>query len=52
VAHRENPYRVVANPIKSRIHIGKDNDNTPVVHNAQPVPAEPAAKGATASSSP
>ncbi len=24
--HRESPYRVVANPIKSRIHIGQDTD--------------------------
>jgi UDP-N-acetylglucosamine:LPS N-acetylglucosamine transferase len=52
VAHRENPYRVVANPIKSRIHIGQDNDNTPVIHNAQAVPAETGAKEATASSAP
>jgi UDP-glucose 4-epimerase len=52
VAHRENPYRVVANPIKSRIHIGKDNDSTPVVHDARPVPAETASKEATANASP
>jgi nucleoside-diphosphate-sugar epimerase/UDP-N-acetylglucosamine:LPS N-acetylglucosamine transferase len=52
VAHRESPYRVVANPIKSRIHIGKDNDSTPVVHSAQPVPAETASKEATANAAP
>jgi len=52
VAHRESPYRVVANPIKSRIHIGKDNDSTPVVHSAQPVPAETASREATANAAP
>ena len=52
VAHRENPYRVVANPIKSRIHIGKDNDNTPVVSEAKAVPGETASKEATANASP
>ena len=45
VVHRESPYRVVAKPIKSRIHIGKDNDSTPVVHSAQPVPAEDGLQG-------
>ncbi len=25
--HRETPYRVIANPLKSRIHIGKEEDN-------------------------
>jgi UDP-glucose 4-epimerase len=52
VAHRESPYRVVANPIKSRIHIGKDNDSTPVVHSTQPVPPETASKEATANVAP
>jgi UDP-glucose 4-epimerase len=52
VAHRENPYRVVANPIKSRIHIGKDNDTTPTVSEAQAVPAGAASKEATATSAP
>jgi UDP-glucose 4-epimerase len=31
VIHRETPYRVIANPLKSRIHIGKDEDSIPVV---------------------
>jgi UDP-glucose 4-epimerase len=33
LVHRENPYRVVANPIKSSVHLGKDSD---------PAVAEPA----------
>ena len=28
VIHRETPYRVIANPLKGRIHIGKDEDGT------------------------
>ena len=28
VIHRETPYRVVADPLKSRIHLGKDEDPT------------------------
>ena len=38
LVHRENPYRVVANPIKSNVHIG-DNDPT--------APANRAATGTT-----
>ncbi len=38
LVHRENPYRVVANPIKSNVHIG-DNDPT--------TPANRAATGTT-----
>jgi UDP-glucose 4-epimerase len=50
--HRETPYRVIAKPLESRIHIGKDND-TPVVSQAQPAPAEESApNGAAASGSP
>jgi UDP-glucose 4-epimerase len=44
VIHRETPYRVIANPLKSRIHIGKDEDSIPVVPQgrqaAQVQPAE------------
>jgi UDP-glucose 4-epimerase len=35
VIHRETPYRVVADPLKSRIHIGKDEDPTNGVSSAQ-----------------
>ena len=35
VIHRETPYRVVADPLKSRIHIGKDEDPTSGVASAQ-----------------
>jgi UDP-glucose 4-epimerase len=40
----ENPYKVVAKPLQGRIHIGKDEDSAAAaVHEAQPVPGEPAA---------
>ena len=51
VIHRETPYRVVADPLKSRIHIGKDEDPTngvssaaaSTVEESQPQPASSAA---------
>jgi UDP-N-acetylglucosamine:LPS N-acetylglucosamine transferase len=50
VIHRETPYRVIANPLKGRIHIGKDEDpSAPAVAPAQP--AHQAAGGQTASAS-
>ena len=40
VIHRETPYRVIAKPLESRIHIGKDNDTSPAATvNARPVHA-------------
>ncbi len=35
----ETPYRVIAKPVESRIHLGKDSDTstTPVVHRARPL---------------
>jgi len=54
----ETPYRVIAKPIESRIHLGKDNDNSPVVHQAQPAPqgseaqAEPSQAKAEATTAP
>jgi UDP-glucose 4-epimerase len=36
--HRETPYRVIAKPLESRIHIGKDED-TPSVQRARPAVA-------------
>ncbi|HEX2708414.1 MAG TPA: NAD-dependent epimerase/dehydratase family protein [Solirubrobacterales bacterium] len=51
---RENPYRVVANPIQSRIHIG-DTDPpaiSPAVSKAETPPAETTPKEAAASSIP
>jgi UDP-glucose 4-epimerase len=35
----ETPYRVIAKPIESRIHIGKDADTTPSLHQARALPA-------------
>jgi UDP-glucose 4-epimerase len=52
VTKRESPYRVVANPIKSRIHIGKDNDATSPVSEAQAVPAEASSEEAAATATP
>jgi UDP-glucose 4-epimerase len=50
VIHRETPYRVIANPLKGRIHLGRDEDESkPAVTPAQPVP--PAVDGATATES-
>jgi UDP-glucose 4-epimerase len=37
VIHRETPYRVIAKPLESRIHLGKDNDTSP----AATLPARP-----------
>ncbi len=37
VIHRETPYRVIARPLESRIHLGKDTDTvTPAVRTAHP----------------
>ncbi len=38
VIHRETPYRVIARPLESRIHLGKDEDAVaaPAVQTAQP----------------
>jgi UDP-glucose 4-epimerase len=33
----ETPYRVIAKPIESRIHLGKENETPPTVHQAQPL---------------
>jgi UDP-glucose 4-epimerase len=51
VIHRETPYRVIAKPLESRIHLGKDND-TPAaalparpVHAALPAPRVAAGEG-------
>jgi UDP-glucose 4-epimerase len=52
--HWEAPYRVIskaAKPLESRIHIGKDSDNS-VVSKAQPVPVRPAARRAAANPTP
>jgi UDP-glucose 4-epimerase len=46
----ETPYRVIAKPIESRIHIGKDADTTPSLHQARALPAPRAAHGAPAKS--
>jgi UDP-glucose 4-epimerase len=37
--HRETPYRVIAKPLESRIHIGKDEDAAPSVRRARPAVA-------------
>jgi UDP-glucose 4-epimerase len=42
VIHRETPYRVIAKPLESRIHIGKDTDTPP----ATTVKARPVAHAA------
>jgi UDP-glucose 4-epimerase len=39
--HRETPYRVIAKPLESRIHIGKDEDKT--THPSSPPPSQNAA---------
>lgn len=41
VIHRETPYRVIARPLESRIHLGKDEDAVaaPAVQTAQPAAA-------------
>jgi UDP-glucose 4-epimerase len=43
--HRETPYRVIARPLESRIHLGKDEDAVaaPAVQAAQPAAAHGAA---------
>jgi UDP-glucose 4-epimerase len=45
VIHRETPYRVIARPLESRIHLGKDEDAVaaPAVQAAQPAAAHSAA---------
>ena len=45
VIHRETPYRVIARPLESRIHLGKDEDAVaaPAVQAAQPAAAHRAA---------
>jgi len=45
VIHRETPYRVIARPLESRIHLGKDEDAVaaPAVQAAQPAAAGSAA---------
>ncbi len=45
VIHRETPYRVIARPLESRIHLGKDEDAVaaPAVQTAQPAAAHSAA---------
>jgi len=53
VIHRETPYRVIANPLKGRIHIGRDEDpSTPAVAPAQSAHQAASAGGQTASASP
>jgi nucleoside-diphosphate-sugar epimerase/UDP-N-acetylglucosamine:LPS N-acetylglucosamine transferase len=37
--HREAPYRVIAKPLESRIHFGKDEDASPAVQRARPAAA-------------
>jgi UDP-glucose 4-epimerase len=46
----ETPYRVIAKPIESRIHIGKDADTTPSLHQARALPAPQASHRAPAKS--
>ncbi len=46
----ESPYRVVANPLKERIHFGKDND-TPAVSPSTKAQADTATEETAASSS-
>jgi UDP-glucose 4-epimerase len=46
--HRENPYRVVANPIKNSVHITTDPDQTPAGAGAGPESAAGGAGAATA----
>jgi hypothetical protein len=45
VIHRETPYRVIARPLESRIHLGKDEDAVaaPAVQTAQPAAVHGAA---------
>ena len=38
VVHRETPYRVIAKPLESRIHLGKDNDTPPPASASRPQP--------------
>ena len=46
--HREAPYRVVAKPLESRIHFGKDNEAAPAAESVQPAQPVPAAHQAAA----
>ena len=45
VIHRETPYRVIAKPIESRIHLGKDEEAAP----AAPIGVQPSAASARSS---
>jgi UDP-glucose 4-epimerase len=47
VIHRETPYRVIANPLKSRIHIGKDEDIPVVPQGRQAAQVQPAPQQST-----
>jgi UDP-glucose 4-epimerase len=49
--HRETPYKVISNPLRGRIHIGKDTD-TPAVSPSKPLPVKPVAQRQTANSGP
>jgi UDP-glucose 4-epimerase len=50
---REAPYKVISKPLNGRIHFGKDNDSaTPVVSEAEAVPAQPSSSQATANANP
>jgi hypothetical protein len=48
----ETPYRVIAKPIESRIHIGKDIDAAPLAHRARPLPARSVAPHAAVNQAP
>jgi hypothetical protein len=51
VIHRETPYRVIAKPLESRIHLGKDEDAvSPAAKGAQPTAAP--ARSSAANQSP
>jgi len=45
VVNRETPYRVIAKPLESRIHLGKEEEpaTAPAVQTSQPAPAATAA---------
>ena len=40
VIHRETPYRVIAEPLEGRIHIGRESETAPVVEGVRPARAE------------
>lgn len=54
LVHRENPYKVVANPIKESVHIGRDADPTaePAAQKIEAQPAVTEAEKASANPSP